>query len=154
MKKLICALLALMMVCGFAMAEGTVRLGFEEGFMLELPEGWQYYNVNEEMAAQGVLYCLSDAEGGNWLYIQHWDSDCADTDALLELVNSAASPANSGKYSFNGVEFVVYDLEAGDVSCCATLMDGGILNFVFTPQSDAEFMVTAAQVIGSFTMME
>ena len=153
MKKLICALMALMMICSFAMAEGTVRLGFAEGFALDLPEGWLHYSVSEEMSQQGVLYCLSDAEAARWLYIQSWESDCADADALLELVNTTARPVSSGKYDFNGSEFVVYDLEEGDVSCCATIMNGKILNFVFTPQSDADFMATAAQVIGSYTLI-
>ena len=153
MKKILCALMALMMLCGFAAAEGSVKLGFAEGFSLELPEGWLHYELSEDMAQQGVLYCLSDAEGKCWLYIQSWESDCADADALLELVNSTASPVSSGKYDFNGTEFVVYDLEEGDVSCCATIMDGGILNFVFTPQSDAAFMATAAQVIGTYTLI-
>ena len=153
MKKLICALMALMMIFGFAMAEGSVKLGFAEGFALELPEGWLRYTPDEEMLQQGVLYCLSDAAGECWLYIQRWEGACEDTDGLLELVNSAAAPVNSGKYNFNGSEFVVYDLEEGDVSCCATIMDGQILNFVFTPQSDAEFMATAAQVIGSYDLI-
>ena len=153
-KKWICALMALMMMFGLAMAEtAPVRIGFEEGFMLELPAGWLYHEVTEEMAQQGVLYSLSDAEGARQLSIQSWESDCESIDALLELVNNASSPAKSGKYNFNDSEFVVYDLEDSDVSCCATLMDGCILNFVFTPQSDAEFMVTAAQVIGSFTLI-
>lgn len=155
MKKWICALAALMMICTFALAEleSPVRLGFEEGFSLELPEGWRYYDVNEQMAEAGVLYCLSDAEGARWLYIQSWESDCADADRLLGLVNASASPVNSGKYTFNGVDFVVYDLKEGDVSCCATLMNGSILNFVFTPQSDSAFMATAAQVIGTFELI-
>lgn len=136
-----------------AEASDSVTLGFEEGFAIELPAGWLHYTVTEEMAVDGVVYCLSDAAGECWLYIQEWQSDCSDADALLELVNNVASPLNSGKYNFNGTDFVVYDLETSDVSCCATLMDGKILNFVFTPQSNADFMVTAAQVIGTFTVL-
>lgn len=153
MKKIICALMALVMLCGLAAAEGSVRLGFAEGFRLDLPEGWLHYEVSEEMQQQGVLYCLSDAEAARWLYIQRWDGECADADALLELVNTTAAPVSSGKFDFNGSEFVIYDLEEGDVSCCATILNGSILNFVFTPQSDAEFMVTAAQVIGTYSLI-
>lgn len=134
-------------------ASGSVTLGFEEGFAIELPAGWLHYTITEEMAVDGVVYCLSDAAGQCWLYIQKWQSDCTDADALLELVNNTAAPINSGKYNFNGSDFVVYDLETSDVSCCATLMDGNILNFVFTPQSNADFMVTAAQVIGTYTVL-
>lgn len=154
MKKFLCALLCLTLLCGLALAEDTLRLGFSEGFSLELPADWLHYDVSEEMAEQGVLYCLSDASAERWLYIQSWESDCENTDALLSLVNSQSAPVSSGKYSFNGSEFVVYDLEEGDVSCCATLLNGNILNFVFTPQSDPDFMVVAAQVIGTFSLME
>ena len=152
MKKFFCTLMILALLCTCAMAEAPVRLGFAEGFSLELPAGWLHYPVTEDMAQQGVFYCLSDADAARWLYIQRWESDCSTADELLELVNTA-NPVNSGKYNFNDTEFVVYDLQEGDVSCCATILNGEVLNFVFTPQSDAEFMVTAAQVIGTFTLI-
>jgi len=154
MKKWICALLALLMLCTMASAESAepVCLNFEDGFSLSLPAGWLYYEPSGEMRQQNVLYCLSDAAGEGWLYVQRWESDCADADALLTMVNEEAKPISSGKYPFNGFDFVVYDLEQADVSCCATLMNGSIFNFVFTPQSSPDFMVVAAQIIGTFTM--
>jgi len=129
-----------------------ITLGFEDGFTLELPEGWKYYKTTSEMAEQGVLYCLSNADGDCWLYIQRWLTDCADIDALKELIDRAASPLTSGVYTFSGTDFVIYDLKDGDISCCAALLDGCVLNFVFTPQSDAEFMATATRIISSFTV--
>ena len=150
MKRLLCALLAIMLLLGCACAEGTMlRVGFEDGFSLNLPEGWLHYPVGEEMTRQGVNYCLSDASAQRWLYIQIWKSECADADELAALIERTASPRSSGAYSFNGVDCVIYDLAAGDVSCCAALLDGSIVNFVFTPQSDGDYMMTAAQIMSS-----
>lgn len=134
-------------------AGGPTRLAFEDGFVLDIPAGWQYYPVDEDMAARGVLYCLGDAFGERFLYIQSWESDCADIDSLKTRIEAEANPQTCGVYSFNGTDFVIYDLVEGDVSCCAALMDSGVLNFVFTPQSDAEFMVTATQIIASFGIL-
>lgn len=180
MKKFLCLLLSLLMLMSMACAEPAtsaavetpeasvqpeesaapvqspalpVRVGFEDGFSLELPAGWKYYTITEEMAAQGVLYCLSDESAQRWLYIQSWNTDCADIDSLQDLIERSAAPQTSGIYTFNGTDFVIYDLVEGDVSCCAALVDGRVLNFVFTPQSDAAFMATATQMIGSFGML-
>lgn len=174
MKKILCLLLILLMLVSMAYAEPTaaeaveipesapvtaaapaasVILGFEDGFSLEFPADWKYYTITDEMAARGVLYCLSDASAQRWLYIQSWDTDCTDIDALQDLIESSAKPQTSGIYTFNGTDFVIYDLVEGDVSCCAALVDGRVLNFVFTPQSDAAFMATATQIIGSFGVL-
>ena len=187
MKKYLCALLALMLLFGMAVAEveepeteitsveesaepieetpeateapaatkapATVRIGFEDGFSLELPESWLYHPVNEEMAGQGVVYCLSDANEAGWLYVQNWSTDCTDINALEELINRTADLQTSGVYNFNGTDFVVYDLNTGDVSCCAALLDGRVLNLVFTPQSDADFMAVAAQILATFEIL-
>ena len=135
-------------------AEPTyLTLAFEDGFSLELPADWLHYEVSDEMAQSGVLYCLSDAAANRWLYIQSWSTDCADIDALCALIRETAQPQTSGVYEFNGTQFVVYDLTEGDVSCCAALLGDRVLNFVFTPQSDSDFMVIAARIIGTFTVL-
>lgn len=131
-----------------------VVVDFEDGFHLELPSGWKYYHTSDEMARQGVLYCLSDKYAAQWLYIQRWTSDCENVYALKALIDRTVSPETSGVYSFNGTDFVIYDLAESDVSCCAALHDGAILNFVFTPQSDAAFMAIATQMISSFGVLE
>lgn len=173
MRKLLCLLLCLPMLLSMACAEpadaeasdempaaenvspasndaSDVRFGFEDGFSLTLPSGWKYYSITDEMAAQGVLYCLSDETAQRWLYIQSWNTDCTDIDSLKHLIDRTAAPQTSGIYTFNGTDFVIYDLVSGDVSCCAALLGERVLNFVFTPQSDATFMATATQIIGSF----
>ena len=134
-------------------AQGSVTLAFEDGFSLELPADWLHYEVSDEMAQSGVLYCLSDAAAERWLYIQSWTTDCADIHALCALIQQTAQPQTSGVYEFNGTQFVVYDLTEGDVSCCAALLGDRVLNFVFTPQSDSDFMVIAARIIGTFTVL-
>ena len=131
-----------------------VRLAFEDGFSLELPEGWLCHRLSEEMAEKGVLYCLSDAAGAHWLYIHRWSTDCEDMNDLSALIERASHPQTSGVYNFNGTDFLLYDITEGDVSCCAALMDGYILNFVFTPQSDADFMAAAAGIMNSFSLWE
>ena len=136
-----------------AESPSTVRMGFEDGFALELPEGWLYHLVTEEMAEQGVVYCLSNAEGTGWLYVQNWFTDCATLDELKELIDRTTRLQTSGVYTFNGTDFVVYDLMEGDVSCCAALVDGRALNLVFTPQSDADFMAVAAQILNTFEIL-
>ncbi len=133
---------------------GPVTLAFEDGFTLELPEGWRYHEVSDEMAEQGVYYNLSDSTGNYHLYIQSWLTDCQNMDGLKELIDRTVSPQSSGIYAFNDTDFVVYDLSAGDVSCCAALKNGHILNFVFTPQSDPDFMLTAAQIMSSYTDLD
>ena len=135
-------------------AEPTyLTLAFEDGFSLELPADWLHYEVSDEMAQSGVLYCLSDAAANRWLYIQSWSTDCADIDALCALIRETAQPQTSGVYEFNGTQFVVYDLTDEDVSCCAALLNDRVLNFVFTPQSDSDFMVIAARIIGTFSVL-
>ena len=131
----------------------TVTVAFEDGFSLELPGDWLHYEVSDEMAQSGVLYCLSDAAGECWLYIQSWITDCGDIEALHTLIDETSQPQTSGVYDFNGTQFVIYDLTDADVSCCAALLNDRVLNFVFTPQSDADFMVSAAQIIGTFTVL-
>ena len=166
MKKWFCLLLTLILVSCAAYAQEAVSgsstdaapveyvtVGFEDGFALSLPNDWMHYAITEEMAEEGVIYCLSSADASRWLYIQSWLTDCMDIDALSALISETAQPENSGIYRFNETDFVVYDLMDEDVSCCAVLMDGHALNFVFTPQSDSDFMLVAAQIISSFGLI-
>ena len=134
-------------------AQSGVLLGFEDGFALELPAGWKRYVPDAEMRENDISYCLSDAGGTRWLYIQKWESDCPDIEALNRQIAEEAQPRTSGVYNYNGVDFVVYDLDAGDVSCCATLLNGEALNFAFTPQSDRDYMLMAIKIIGSFSII-
>ena len=153
-KKWICALIALVMLCGMALAEADRSVVFDAGFSMVLPEGWRYYPVDDEAAAQGVLYCMSDADGERWMYVQKWEDRCADMQALLTLVQESVDVAAAGIYSFGDTDFVVYEPTEGNVSCCAALLNGEILNFVVTPQNDADYMLTVTEIITSFAPAE
>lgn len=128
----------------------TVSVAFEEGFALELPADWKYYPLSAEMAEMGVIYCLSDAAGERWMYIQSWQSECEDMEALLEVISAASDPENSGIRAFDGGEFIIYNIAAENVSCCAAMLGDQVLNFVFTPQNDMDYMAQAVQIIGTF----
>ena len=127
-----------------------VTLGFEDGFALDLPADWLHYPLTQEMADMGVIYCLSNASGECWMYIQSWKTDCADMDELLNVISAASDPGNSGIREFNGNEFIIYNIAAENVSCCAAMVGDRVLNFVFTPQNDMDFMAKAVQIIGTF----
>ena len=63
MKRLLCALIALSMLFAAALAEESVfTLRFEDGFSLQLPEGWVSYPVTAEDRSAGVQkpgdFCL------------------------------------------------------------------------------------------------
>ena len=131
-------------------AQESISLGFEDGFALDLPADWKHYDLTKEMADMGVMYCLSDAKAERWLYIQSWRTGCTDMEALLEVISAASDPGNSGIREFNGTEFIIYNITAENVSCCAAMVDGRVLNFVFTPQDDMDFMAQAVQIIGTF----
>ena len=133
-----------------ALPQETVTLGFEDGFALDLPADWKHYPLTREMADMGVLYCLSNASGECRMYIQRWNTDCADMEQLLGVISAASDPGNSGIREFNGTEFIIYNIAAENVSCCAAMVDGRVLNFVFTPQNDMDFMARAVQIIGTF----
>ena len=71
-------------------AQSGVLLGFEDGFALELPAGWKRYVPDAEMRENDISYCLSDADGTRWLYIQKWESDCTDIEALNRQIAEEA----------------------------------------------------------------
>ena len=153
LKALTCILMILLLLTGCAGAQ-TVRMGFEDGFCLDLPGDWQYYPVDDEMAAEGVTYCLSDANASRWLYIQHWGGECETIDELHAIILETEAPKFSGIYSFNGIECVVYDLDSEDISCCSAIINGRIINFMFTPQSDNAYMQIAAEIMGSLNLID
>lgn len=178
MKKFLCIMLALCCICCAALADEieilpveietpaaeapieesetpvgeaeAITVAFEDGFSLELPADWQFYPLNAEMAEMGVIYCLSDAGGERWMYIQSWQSECEDMEALLEIISAASDPGNSGIREFNGCKFIIYNIAAENISCCAAMLGDQVLNFVFTPQNDMDFMAQAVKIIGTF----
>lgn len=129
-------------------------LDFEEGFTITLPGDWVYYDLTQEMADKGVVYAMSDHSGTRQLFIQFWATDCANIEGLNTLITNTSTPPVSNIHEFNGIPFVVYDLPDENVSCAAALIGGKVMNLVFTPQSDSEYMLTAAGIMQSFKMTE
>lgn len=156
MKKLICLLLALLALTAPALAESnpeTVRLAFEDGFSLSLPANWVSYAIDPALNDDGCIYCLGSADGAHLMYIQRWNTSLDNLDALaasLEGRNEIELRSNSASESGEG--FLMYNFVDSDASGGMLLMDGSILNLIFTPQSDDALMLTAATVLTSITI--
>lgn len=151
MKKMLISLLALLTLGAFALAEApyaSVRLEFEDGFALSLPADWVSYAVTPEQADAGYLYCLGSADGARLMYIQRWNTDCADMGEL----RAALEDRDEIILRSDGDEsaFLMYNFAEQDCSGCVTLLDGSILNLIFLPQSDAENMMIAATILESY----
>ena len=151
LKKLLCLTLMLCLCAAFAVAEEggpTFTLAFDEGFTLALPEGWVSYPVEDST----IRYALGDGSGERFLYI------LAEPTALqtFEEVQSALeSGGNIGKTSaldLNGQPFAAFIAQNLNASGCATLLNGETLTFLFTPQSDSEYMLTVARIMASFRL--
>lgn len=129
-------------------------LWFEEGFGLSVPEGWVSYPVAEEDAAAGVRYALGDGKGENFLYIQAQPTLLEDVGALSERIEADERLSRTGDLVFGGTPFVAFIDEARGVSGCATLWRGELVIFLFTPQSDSAFMMTATELMETFTTVQ
>ena len=66
MKKMICLLLALCLCAlGACAAAEDIAVRFDEGFSLDLPEGWVSYPISDPE----IRYALGDGSGERYLYI-------------------------------------------------------------------------------------
>lgn len=151
MKKLLTFLLTLLMLCAPALAEApyeSVRLEFEDGFALSLPADWVSYAVSPELAEAGYLYCLGSADGARLMYIQRWNTDCADLDELRALLEDRDEILL--RSDMDDSAFLMYNFAEQDCSGCATLLNDSILNLIFLPQSDADNMLIAATILESY----
>lgn len=151
MKRLLCCLLALMMLIPVCLAEepfDSARVTFEDGFSLSLPADWVSYAVDPALAELGYIYCLGSVDGERLMYIQRWAAGVTDIEALSAHLESRdeielRSDANG--------DFLMYSFVGADCSGCATVLDGSVLNLLFLPQSDSENMLIAATVLESFS---
>ncbi len=129
----------------------TVRIEFEDGFALSVPADWVSYDVSEAFEELGYRYCLGSADGERLMYIQFWDTECT-TLYELETVLSAREEIvlrTDGESAADST-FLMYNFADEDLSGGATLLDGVILNLVFSPQSDADNMLIAATILESY----
>ena len=135
-----------------ARTAGPVELWFEEGFGLTLPVGWVSYPVSEADQASGVRYALGDGSGERFLFIQLTPTGLHNMAELSEAVDAGEAFSKRGALTFNGTEFTTFIDSAANTSCCATLWGNQLLMFMFTPQSNAGFMLTAPQIMETFTV--
>ena len=153
MKRILCCLLTFLAFAMPALSESTyhsVRLEFEDGFSLSIPADWVSYEVAPELQEQGYLYCLGSQDGARLMYVQLWPSSCADLNELQSQLETRDDIILRPTGSEEESPFLLYNFAEGDCSGCMTLLDGNVLNLLFTPQSDADNMLIAATVMESY----
>lgn len=149
MKKIICCIFALLLALA-ALAEApdaSMRVTFEDGFSLELPDDWVSFEVDSAAANAGVLYCLGAPDASKLMYVQRWASDFA---ALSDLENAVEARDDLQLRSSVASDFVMYNFIDADCTGCMTLFNGSVLNLIFLPQSSSDFMLTASHIMESF----
>ena len=150
MKRVLVILLFICLMMPCVLAEGgAFTLRFDEGFSLSLPEGWVSYPVEDE----SIRYALGDGSGERMLYIQMQPTGIADTDALSEAVENTDGLNRTGALTFGDTAFVAFIDPRRNASCCATLWNGELAVFMFTPQTDSDYMLTVSQLMESFNRL-
>ena len=146
-RKLICLVLAMLLLAGVAAAEtgGRFTLRFDEGFRLSLPEGWVSYPAE----GTNARYILGDG-AGRYLYVLVQPSPYADFDALSAAIDAREDWGKTSPLDLNGRAFAAFIAPALNASACATLLNGETLVFLFTPQDDSDYMLTAAEIMASY----
>lgn len=147
MKKTLLCLLIVCAFASFAFAETgeTFQLRFDEGFNLSLPAGWVSYPISDEV----IRYALSDGEG-RYMYVLAQPSPYADFEALREAIDAREDWGQSSPLDLNGQPFAAFIVPDLNASGCATLLNGEAVTFLFTPQDDSDFMLTAAEIMASY----
>ena len=152
-RKLFCALMALCLCACCALAEdveATFTLRFDEGFSLALPEGWVSYPAGED----GVRYALGDGSGQRFLYILSEPTELSDIDRLCAAIEAREDCGKAGRLDLNGQPFAAFIAPGMNASGCATLQNGAVLTFLFTPQTDSDYMLTVAKIMASYRLTE
>lgn len=153
MKKLLICLVALALCAGAALAEGatsakggeTFTLRFEEGFRLSLPAGWVSYPIRDG----AIRYALGDG-AGRYMYVLVQPSPYEDVDALQAAIDEREDCGKASPLDLNGQPFAAFIVPDLNASGCATVLDGQAITFLFTPQDDSEYMLTAARIMASY----
>jgi len=152
MKKLICMLLALLILSCPVIAQSaeTFTLWFDEDFSLDLPSDWVSYPVSAGDKANDIRYILGNSEGTRHMYILSRPTVYSSIEALNEAVAADEIFEKTGDLVFDGYSFIAFALPGQDVSGCMTLHNGNLLTFVYSPQSDSEYMMLAASIMDTF----
>ena len=155
----ICALLALLMalVCVSGSAEAlyeAVRVDFEDGFSLTVPADWVSFEANGEALEHGILYVLGSADGARQMYVQQWDTQYETLSQLEEALRERDDLQLLNPESIGSNAFLMYGFTDRDCTGCLTVHSGTVLNLMFAPQSDAEFMAIVATIMDSCRWIE
>ena len=145
-KKLICLAVALLL-CAATLAAyaegGTFALRFDEGFTMSLPEGWVSYPAGNGP----IRYALGPGDGARFLYIQVQPTDIDNPDAMREAIEKSGQCGKTSPLELNGKDFAAFVAPDLNASGCATIHNGELITFLFTPQDDSEYMLLAAQIM-------
>ncbi len=150
MKRLLCAILALCLCAACALAEAgdAFTLWFDGEFSLDLPAGWTSYPPGDA----GIQYILGDAGAERLLYVTRQRvADIDGQDALRAALEAREDCAKVQALDLNGHPFATFIMPEANVSGCATVMNGNVLTFLFTPQDDSDYMAQVARIMDSFT---
>ena len=153
MKKLICALLALCVCAGCALAEtgATFPLWFDGEFSLNLPEGWVSFPVSPADARAGIQYALGTPGGERCLDIQRQKvAKIEGFGALKAALEAREDCSKVQELALNGQAFASFIMPGENVSGCATVLDGAVLTFLFQPQDDSDYIMSVAEIMASF----
>ena len=146
-RKLICLVLAMLLLAGVAAAEtgGRFTLRFDEGFRLSLPEGWVSYPAE----GTNARYILGDG-AGRYLYVLVQPSPYADFDALSAAIDAREDWGRTSPLELDGQSFAAFIVPELNASGCSTLLGSEVFTFLFTPQDDSDYMLAVAQIMASF----
>ena len=146
-KRLACLLAALWVCAAGALGEGgTFALRFDEGFALSLPEGWVSYPAGEGP----IRYALGPGDGAHFLYILAQPTQLGDFEAMRAAIEAHPDCDRTSPLALNGVDFAAFVAPGLNASGVATLHDGELLTFLFTPQDDSDYIMQVAEIMGSF----
>jgi len=145
-KKLVCLAVALCLcaMSAFALAEaGSFTLRFDEGFALTLPSGWVSYPAGEDP----IRYALGSGDGARFLYILAQPTQIVDFDAMRAAIEARGDCGKTSPLELNGRDFAAFIAPELNASGCATIHNGELITFLFTPQDDSDYMLLAAQIM-------
>lgn len=151
MKKLLCAILALCLCagCALAAARSTVTLWFNGEFSLDLPADWACYPI--PVGRHDIQYAFGDARAERLLYIQRRSvAGIEDCDALKAVLEERPDCSKVQSLELNGQTFATFLMPEANVSACATVLNGNVLTFLFTPQDDSDYIMQVAEIMASF----
>lgn len=147
MKKMICLLLALCLCAlGACAVAEDIAVRFDEGFSLDLPEGWVSYPISDPE----IRYALGDGSGERYLYILAQPAAFEDFEAMQAALDAREDLGKTSVLDLNDQSFAAFIAPDLNASGCSTLWNGEMLTFLFTPQSDTDFMLTVAGIMASF----